>query len=118
MIQQVNEYLSEAAGKMDSYYGKKADSETRSQVMESLLRVPIPMSVELGSAKIRGRDLLGLQPGDVVVLDSGVTDPVTLSVSGHPVFYGRPGRIKDKLFVRLGDRLSLDEQNKPQLKLE
>lgn len=118
MIQQVNDYLSEAAGKMDSYYGKKADGETRKQVMDALLKVPIPVSVELGSARIRGRDLLGLRPGDVITLDSEVVDPVKLSISGHPFFYGRPGRIKDRLYVRLGERLGDEEIEKPKLKLE
>lgn len=117
MIQQVNEYLSEAAGKMDSYYGHTADGETRKQVLESLFKVPIPLSVKLGSSKIRGRDLLTLQPGDILTLDTELTDPVEVSISGRPMFYGRPGRIKDKLFVRLGDRIVSDDGN-PSINLE
>jgi len=118
MIQQVNEYLSEASGKMDSYYGRKADEETRQQVMDSLLNVPLPLAVSLGAAKIRGRDLLSLQPGDVVVLNSELTDPVTVAISGRNLFFGKPGRIKDKLFVRLGDRFGKAQAEKPTLKLE
>ena len=118
MIQQVNDYLSEAAGKMDSYYGKKADGETRAQVMDALFKVPIPLSVELGSAKIRGRDLLSLKPGDVIMLGAEVSDPVQLAISGRPVFYGRPGRIRDRLYVRLGERLGDEDIEKPNLKLE
>jgi flagellar motor switch protein FliM len=118
MIQQVNEYLSEAAGKMDSYYGKKADDETRGQVMDALFRVPIPLSATLGESKIRGRDLMSLKPGDVIILNAEVTDPVEVSISGRPVFFGRPGRIKDKLYVRLGERLSHADMEKPKLKFE
>jgi len=118
MIQQVNEYLSEAAGKMDSYYGKKADGETRSQVMDALFKVPIPLSVNLGTARVRGRDLMSLRPGDVLMLDCAVSDPTVLSISGRPVFYGRPGRIKDKLYVRLGERLCDSDGDKPKLNFD
>lgn len=110
MIQEVNEYLSEASGKLDNYYGKRASDESRRQILELLLKVPLPLTVKLGEAKIKGRDLINLQPGDVVMLNTGVTDPLEVSISERPLFYARPGRVKDKIFVRLGQRMVGDEE--------
>jgi flagellar motor switch protein FliM len=117
MIQAVNEYLDNISGDMDNYYGKKADDNTRKQVMESLLKVPMPVSVKLGEAKIRGSDLVNLAPGDIIVLNSGIADPVTVSVGGKPMFLGKPGRLKKNLSVRVFDRIKHEEKVDASLKL-
>ncbi len=109
MIQQVNEYLDDISGEMDSYYGKKADQNTRQKVMDSLLKVPMPISVNLGSAKLKGRDLMNLKPGDIIVLDKKISEPVSVLISGSPMFNGRPGKIKDHLFVKVNERINVEE---------
>jgi flagellar motor switch protein FliM len=53
----------------------------------------IPVSVELGSTMISVRDLLGLQPGDVIQLDNPMTGDLRGYVGSRMKFKGRPGQI-------------------------
>jgi flagellar motor switch protein FliM len=117
MIQAVNEYLDDVSGEMDSYYGRKSDQNTRRRVMDSLLKVPMPVSVSLGEAKIKGRELMSLQPGDIISLDKSVSDPLAVSIAGRPMFLGRPGRIKDRLYVKVNSRLNPDDDETPAIEL-
>ncbi|OGV54792.1 MAG: flagellar motor switch protein FliM [Lentisphaerae bacterium GWF2_52_8] len=109
MIQAVNEHLAASAGQMDSYYGRRADEQTRKQVIQALLEVPLPLAVELGSARIRGRDLMSLSPGDVLVLDKELSELMSVTISSRALFSARPGRIKDRLYVRIQERISHDK---------
>lgn len=103
-IQAVNEYLELAAGQMDSYYGKKADMATRQNLFSSLLEVQLPVSSTLGEATIRGSELMRLKKGDIIVLNSGIADVLPISVAGKKMFVGRPGRVKNTVFVKICDR--------------
>ncbi|OGV39463.1 MAG: flagellar motor switch protein FliM [Lentisphaerae bacterium GWF2_45_14] len=105
MIQEVNEHLDHISGDKDNYYGRKADKNTRKLVLDSLMNVPMPMSVALGDARIRGRDLMDLRQGDIVMLDKSIAEPVTVSVSGRPMFLARPGRLKDLVGIKICDRM-------------
>jgi len=105
MIQEVNEHLDHVSDDRDNYYGRKADKNTRKQVLESLMNVPMPMSVALGDARIRGRDLMDLKPGDIIMLDKSISEPVNVSISGRPMFLARPGKLKDQVAVKICDRV-------------
>ena len=103
-IQAVNEYLELAAGQMDSYYGKKTDPATRQNMFTSLLEVQLPVNSILGEATIRGSDLMKLKKGDIIVLNRNTADVLPLNVAGKQMFVGRPGRIKNNLFVKICER--------------
>ena len=118
MIQAVNEYLANVSGEMDSYYGRRADHNTRKQVLDSLLSVPLPISVKLGESRIRGQELINLVPGDIIVLNNGISDPVKIFVSGKPMYLGRPGRIKDRICVKINKRIVKDENTELNINLD
>lgn len=109
MIQSLIEFLDGGEGQMDSYYGKKADAETRRQIMESIMSVPLPLSVKLGGAQVRGKDLVGMRPGDVIILDKKIYDSVQVRIAGRSIYDARPGKVKDHLSVRLKNRISMKE---------
>jgi flagellar motor switch protein FliM len=111
MIQAVNEYLDNLSGDMDNYYGRKTNKETKRQVLESMIKVPMPFAVELGKASIRGRELMNLEMGDIIILDKKITEPVSVEVAGHPMFLARPGRLKDQLCVKICDKIRYDEDD-------
>jgi flagellar motor switch protein FliM len=117
MIQAVNEYLDNVSGEMDSYYGRKSDKNTRRRVMDSLLKVPMPLSVSLGEAKIKGRELMSLKPGDIISLDKTISEPLVVSIAGRPMFQGRPGRIKDRLYLKVHSRINPDDDELPPVDL-
>ncbi len=118
MIQAVNEYLAGIAGQMDSYYGKKADEESKDQALNALLNVPLPFKVSLGSTTIHGQDLLNLDIGDVLVLDKKIIEMLTMSILDKPIYTGRPGRIKDSLVLKLNKPITKDSINNFKVKIK
>ena len=116
-IQAVNEYLDLAAGQMDSYYGRKADQATRQNMFTSLLEVQLPVGSTLGEATIRGSELMRLKKGDVIVLNTNIADVLTVSVAGKKMFLGRPGRIKNNLYVKICDRVKKSSEG-PEINID
>jgi len=72
--------------------------------LQSLVRqIPMQLIVRLGSANLHVSDLLNLQPGDVVVLDQRVNEPLDAEVSDTPIFRGWPGRVGTKQAFQVSD---------------
>jgi flagellar motor switch protein FliM len=65
--------------------------------------LPVDVAVELGGARIRLRQLLELQPGDVVPLDTRIGQPAVVPVMGKPKFTAHVGRIGNRLGVQVAD---------------
>jgi flagellar motor switch protein FliM len=59
---------------------------------ENLAGVAVRMGVRVGSTRVRLRDVLNLQSGDVVVLDRQIDEPCELMVEGEPKFAGYLGQ--------------------------
>jgi flagellar motor switch protein FliM len=64
-----------------------------------LLGIYVDVDVELGRAQISPRDLSSLKPGNVLVLDKDINEPLMVKVQNLPKFYARPGKIKDNLAI-------------------
>jgi len=47
------------------------------------------------------REVLDLQPGDVIRLDQSVGSPVLITVNGKKWFFGAPGTRKNKIALRI-----------------
>ena len=59
------------------------------------------MSVELARGTIKARDLLKLQVGDVVTLDTNPADEALIMVEGTPKFYGYIGSYRGNRAARI-----------------
>jgi flagellar motor switch protein FliM len=75
----------------------------KDKVAKTLKSVPLDLSVELGSARITLRQLLDLQRGDVIPLDTRFGSPAVVPVMGKPKFLGQVGRIGNRLAVQVAD---------------
>lgn len=73
----------------------------RSAMLRQLQRAPVPVSVLLGEAELAFRDLMLLQPGDVIRLDRNIDDELVVKVSGESKFLSRPGLKGSSLAVRI-----------------
>ena len=70
-----------------------ADAERiTAQLGAHLEEAPVELAVEFSSVTLPSRDIIDLQPGDVLPLRHAVTDPLTVSVGGVPCFKAVPGR--------------------------
>lgn len=55
----------------------------------------VPLSVELGRAEVMFQDLLGLEVGDTIRLNSAIGEPLRIRVNDKTKFLGHPGTTRD-----------------------
>lgn len=72
-------------------------------VQRTVRKVPVELVVELGRARITLRQLLGLQAGDVVPLETRVGSPAVVPVQGRPKFRGHVGQVGNRFALRIAD---------------
>lgn len=65
-----------------------------SRLKERLLETPIEMKIHLGNTQISGNQLLRLQIGDVLVLDTDVENLLPCTVAGVTKYWGIAGKVK------------------------
>ncbi len=68
--------------------------------------VKMAVSAELGNVTIKLRELVKLRPGDIIVLEKKVGDPVVVPVEGKPKFLGRVGTKGKRYAVRIEGQIS------------
>lgn len=61
---------------------------------ERLMETPVEMVVRLGKTAISGRQLLYLQEGDIILLDTDEDELLEAEIEGVRKFKGLPGRVK------------------------
>jgi len=78
-----------------------ADPEVQERYKESLRETDVTLSAELGRTTLPITELLRLQEGDVIPLDTETDDPVQAYVNGKPKFEAAPGRSGRKRALRI-----------------
>lgn len=74
--------------------------------LESVVKnFDVKLAVVLGRATVNLKDYLRLQPGDVMILDRKVGEPLSVRAGEQDSFTAQPGRIGQKLAVRIVERL-------------
>ncbi|WP_319543947.1 flagellar motor switch protein FliM [uncultured Pseudodesulfovibrio sp.] len=61
---------------------------------ERLMETPVEMVVRMGRTTISGRQLLYLQEGDIILLDTDEDELLEAEIEGIRKFHGLPGRVK------------------------
>ena len=74
--------------------------------LESILDVPVTISMEIGRTKIAIRNLLQLNQGSVVELDRLAGEPMDVLVNGTLIAQGEVVVVNDKFGLRLTDIIS------------
>lgn len=67
-------------------------------------RIPVQVQATLGDADLTLADLVGLEPGDVIPIESAVGDAVELLADGVPFASGAIGAHRGHVAVRIDDR--------------
>ncbi|MBG0777115.1 MAG: flagellar motor switch protein FliM [Desulfovibrionaceae bacterium] len=65
-----------------------------SRLKERLLETPVEIVVGFGKTKITGRQLLNLELGDILLLDTDTDDLLEAKIEGVPKFHGICGTVK------------------------
>lgn len=82
--------------------GKKPLSDTEKLKLEKeVQKTKVDVKAELGNSIITVGEMLALSRGDVIVLDTKVSDSLTVKVGNKTKFAGLPGKKKKNLAIRI-----------------
>jgi type III secretion system YscQ/HrcQ family protein len=76
------------------------------RLAEDLAELPLAVRIELGSATLAAREWAALAPGDTLVLDRRVGDPVSLRIGGKILARGELVEVDGAIGVRITERTS------------
>ncbi len=105
MVQQITESLDKESSQVDNYYGKKSAEYSKEDIIKSLFDVPLPLDVTIGEATVTASDLLNLECGDIITLNSGVNSPLKVTIAGNELFTAAAGKIQENLAIQLLNRI-------------
>lgn len=91
---------------------ESADVHTGEVNMDSILDVPVTISMEIGRTHISIRNLLQLNQGSVVELDRLAGEPMDVLVNGTLIAQGEVVVVNEKFGIRLTDIISPTERVK------
>ena len=80
--------------------------------LDSILDIPVTITMEVGHAKISIRNLLQLNQGSVIELERLAGEPLDVLVNGTLIAHGEVVAVNDKFGIRLTDVISQVERIK------
>lgn len=87
------------------------DNDARLPIdLDSLVDIPVSLSLEIGRAQVTIRNLLKLNQGSVVELDRLAGEPMDVLVNGVLIAHGEVVVVNEKFGVRLTDVISPQER--------
>lgn len=89
---------------------EEAKEQRGNDKLNTLLDIPIQLSMEVGKTQISIRELLKLNPGSVVELDKVVYEPLDVYVNGTLIAQGEMVTVNDKFGIRLTDIINPAER--------
>ncbi len=75
------------------------------RIKEQIMGTAANVMVKLGDAELTVRDMMHLQTGDIIQLDSDATLPLPVIVEGKPKFKGIPGILKGNRALKITESL-------------
>jgi flagellar motor switch protein FliM len=75
------------------------------RIKEQIMGTSANVLVKLGEADISLRDIMELQAGDIIQLDTDATMPLDIQVEGIPKFKGIPGLLKGNRALKIVESL-------------
>jgi len=87
-----------------------SDDERRK--LDTIMDIPVTISMEVGRTQISIRNLLQLNQGSVVELDRIAGEPLDVMVNGTLIAHGEVVVVNDKFGIRLTDVISQTERIK------
>lgn len=83
-----------------------------SQDLDTILDIPVSISMEVGSTSITIRNLLQLNQGSVIELDRLAGEPLDVLVNGTLIAHGEVVVVNEKFGIRMTDVVSPSERIK------
>ena len=80
---------------------KSTDGQGQAEIASALQTVEVPLTAVLGGVELTVDELAGLKPGDVIRFGERADHPVRLSCMDQAMAWGVPGRVGDRVALRL-----------------
>tara|TARA_B100001094_G_C18196108_1_gene811121 strand:- start:1212 stop:1604 length:393 start_codon:yes stop_codon:yes gene_type:complete len=87
-------------------------SDEQMATLETVMDIPVTISMEVGHCEITIRNLLQLNQGSVVELERIAGEPLDVMVNGMLLAHGEVVVVNDKFGIRLTDVISLTDRIK------
>ncbi|MDM7860118.1 flagellar motor switch protein FliN [Alteromonas sp. ASW11-36] len=87
-------------------------TQEQKKKLDTILDIPVTISMEVGRSQISIRNLLQLNQGSVVELDRVAGEPLDVLVNGTLIAHGEVVVVNDKFGIRLTDVISQIERIK------
>ena len=110
VLQSIGPQLSDFQWSPSVVAGKGMTEEDIAQLARNVERAEVNLQVELGRTIVSLRDLIALQPGDIVLFDKPTTEPLLVRVNEQDKFNAFPGVNKDRLAVQVASILEDEEE--------
>ncbi|OXY83246.1 flagellar motor switch protein FliN [Oceanimonas doudoroffii] len=92
--------------------GQAPITQEERRKLDTILDIPVTISMEVGRSQISIRNLLQLNQGSVVELDRLAGEPLDVMVNGTLIAHGEVVVVNDKFGIRLTDVISQTERIK------
>ncbi|GAA0853621.1 flagellar motor switch protein FliN [Aliiglaciecola litoralis] len=122
MAEQADEEAAEAEGgdqdtdvsvaELDELSEDAPITQKEKKKLDTILDIPVTISMEVGRSHISIRNLLQLNQGSVVELDRVAGEPLDVLVNGTLIAHGEVVVVNDKFGIRLTDVISQIERIK------
>ena len=109
VLNQIGPQLSDFQWSPSIAAGRGMTDHDIAQLARNVERAPVDVTVELGKTVVSLRDLIALQPGDLVMFDKPVNEPLAATVNEREKFKVFPGVNRDKLAVRVSQIVENEE---------
>jgi flagellar motor switch protein FliN/FliY len=106
----VDEVLAAPLDELEDSPAPITDDERRK--LDSIMDIPVTISMEVGRSQISIRNLLQLNQGSVVELDRIAGESLDVMVNGTLIAHGEVVVVNDKFGIRLTDVISQTERIK------
>jgi flagellar motor switch protein FliM len=83
-----------------STFRRSVSPDTPLKVEERLLKTNVKFITELGKTQITLKDFLGLEVGDIVQINTKVTDELSIYIGDRLKFKGRPGVVGKRIAIQ------------------
>lgn len=87
----------------------EVDAGWVARMKKRLYEVPVEILVECGRTHLKGSELLNMEIGDVIMLDSDLAQPLTVMVQGVPKFKATPGILRGNQAFQVGTEIKREE---------
>ena len=106
------DFDSAQVAELDEFTEDSSLSEAESRKLDTILDIPVTISMEVGRSQISIRNLLQLNQGSVVELDRVAGEPLDVLINGTLIAHGEVVVVNDKFGIRLTDVISQVERIK------